>query len=605
VGCLKAEWKIGLPQADVRTDAGQDRPGRSTAELRSGLGGSGLVRRSAAPRKECRMADPAKFGHDRIGHLLEDQLLTVPEFQRAYAWDSTNVAQYLDDLAKARESEREYFMGTVVLAESSDSAQRKIIVDGQQRLATTAVLLIAIRDRLAELGKTDDADAVTSRFLRRYEISQKEEVTRLVLSPDDLPDYDALVDGPVDDLSDSLLADAYRHCKGYIDELALDGSRVALLDEMIDQLSTSVQILTAVASGIPEAYVIFETLNDRGADLTTADLLKNFLFSQSGTESIAYVQTVWIRISSAFDKPADLVKFIRHDYSSRYGKVTNRQLYRALQDGIGSGSHNTKRYVQGLEEALSVFVALKDPDHARWASLSFDVRDSLLAYRRFGFESSMPLLLAAFREWGDKKAGRLVNRVAGWSTRAMVSGRLGGGSAEEAFCDAACAVADGSATNQTELRKLMVSFVPTDSEFRQAFRAFGPVSTSKAKYLLGMIEREKYAGRSQGIIPYDWSSKGVTIEHIIPSSSNEGAFESANEFERFEVVRDQLWNYALLERGLNKKAGRLPFADKRHLYLESGFPMTRAIGERSKFDVEDAETRAVDLATLAVQAWKR
>ena len=367
------------------------------------------------------MADPAKFGHDRIGHLLEDELLMVPSFQRAYAWEETNVGQFLDDLRKARADDREYFMGTVVLAEPADMSPRKVIVDGQQRLATTAVLLIAVRNRLKELGHDADSDAVSSRFLRRYEISQKEEVTRLVLSPDDLPDYDCLVDED-GHLSDSMLSAAYRLCKEHVDELApMYSASVADLDKLIEQLSGSVQILLAVASGIPEAYVIFETLNDRGADLTTADLLKNYLFSQAGPESISYVQTVWVRIAAQFDKPADLVKFIRYEYSSRNGKVTNRQLYRALQDSIGGGPKNTKAYIKALEETLGVFAALRDPDHSRWSSLSFDVRDALLAFRRFGFESSTPLLLAAFREWGDKKAARLLNKVTGWSNSARWS----------------------------------------------------------------------------------------------------------------------------------------------------------------------------------------
>lgn len=551
------------------------------------------------------MADPAKFGHDRIGHLLEDELLTVPEFQRSYAWDETNVAQYLDDLAKARTSDREYFIGTVVLAESAADDLRKIIVDGQQRLATTAVLLVAVRDRLRELSRDADADSVNSRFLRRYEISQKEEVTRLVLSPDDLPDYDSLVEGRVEDLADSFLAAAYRQCAAYLIDLVPDASAADLLDEIVEQLSGSVQILTAVASGIPEAYVIFETLNDRGADLTTADLLKNFLFSQAGNEAIAYVQAVWIRVANQFDKPDDLVKFIRHEYSSRHGKITNRQLYRSLQDDIRGGPSRTKRYVKGLEDSLRIFMALKDPDHSKWASLNFDVRDSLLAFRRFGFESSIPLLLAAFREWDDKKAARLVNRVAGWSTRAMVAGKLGGGSAEAAFCDAAIAVADGSATNQTQVGKLMASFVPTDAEFRGAFRAFGPVSTSKAKYLLGMIEKERHAKKSQGVIQYDWSSKGVTIEHVIPASAKKSDFGSDEEFERYEALRDQLWNFVLLERGLNKKAGSLPFTSKRKFYDESGFPMTKALGAEPVFGVAEAEARAGELASFAVQAWKR
>ena len=59
---------------------------------------------------------------------------------------------------------------------------------------------------------------------------------------------------------------------------------------------------SAVASGLAEAYVIFETLNDRGADLTTADLLKNYLFSQS-KDYLRHVEQKWTRVSSALDQP--------------------------------------------------------------------------------------------------------------------------------------------------------------------------------------------------------------------------------------------------------------------------------------------------------------
>ena len=131
----------------------------------------------------------------------------------------------------------------------------------------------------------------------------------------------------------------------------------------------------------------------------------------------------------------------------------------------------------------------------------------------------------------------------------------------------------------------MASFVPTDAEFKAAFRAFGPISTSKAKYLLGMIEKEQHAKKSQGTLAYDWSSKGVTIEHLIPASATKARFASGADYERFEELRDRLWNFVLLERGLNKKAGSLPFPKKTHLYSESAFPMTRDFANRSDFGV--------------------
>ena len=82
-----------------------------------------------------------------------------------------------------------------------------------------------------------------------------------------------LVDRRPGDLSLSALAEAYLRCKAYVDSLAPDVARSEVLDAIVNQLTSQVQVLLAVASGIPEAFVIFETLYDRGADLNTADLL--------------------------------------------------------------------------------------------------------------------------------------------------------------------------------------------------------------------------------------------------------------------------------------------------------------------------------------------
>jgi Protein of unknown function (DUF1524) len=373
------------------------------------------------------------------------------------------------------------------------------------------------------------------------------------------------------------------------------GQTLEQLLDLVHQLSNRVQVLLAIASGIPEAYVIFETLNDRGADLTTADLLKNFLFSQATPESLGYIESAWTEISGAFDKPDDLVKFIRFEHASNFGRVTNRQLYRALQESIGLGSSNVKKYLKRLKAALGVFSALRDPDHKRWGGISTDVRDALLAYRRFGFESSMPLLLALFREWGDPKAAKLVNVVAGWSVRAMIAGRLGGGSAEEAFCGAAKAVADGEVLNQPQLRSVLAIFVPSDREFIQFFITYGPVSTTRAKYLLAMIERE-YCRANRFQSPPDWSSKTVTIEHIIPASSKKASFQNTEEFERFQGLRDQLWNFTLLEGSLNREAEDKPFGKKKQVYGRSSFRMTKELGARSSWMLADAEEYAATLA---------
>ncbi|MCB8045069.1 DUF262 domain-containing protein [Microbacterium oxydans] len=95
----------------------------------------------------------------------------MPEFQRAYSWERINVQEYLSDLESSCQEIR-YFMGTLVFAKTDDDSGRRKIVDGQQRLATTAVLFVAIRDRLYALGKDNLAENTTKKYLRRFSIRE-------------------------------------------------------------------------------------------------------------------------------------------------------------------------------------------------------------------------------------------------------------------------------------------------------------------------------------------------------------------------------------------------------------------------------------------------
>lgn len=128
------------------------------------------------------MAETTEFNHDQFGPILADHLVEVPEFQRSFSWERLNVQEYLTDLHRAREKKSAYFMGTLVFAKPNDGTDRRKIVDGQQRLATTAILFVAIRDRLADLGRDDLAESTTTKFLRRFSIQEEGEVDSLILS---------------------------------------------------------------------------------------------------------------------------------------------------------------------------------------------------------------------------------------------------------------------------------------------------------------------------------------------------------------------------------------------------------------------------------------
>lgn len=550
------------------------------------------------------MANPAKFGHDQLGHLLSDNLLAIPRFQRKYSWTSQNVVEFWTDIERGRSSGKSYFMGTVVLADDHEVLGRMLIVDGQQRITTTAILFAAIRDRLREFGHDEQWRAVEREFLSDYVLEQEAHRPKLTLSPHDSPAFESILNPETGECPKGLVKASYDELKARVDAAAPDPDSYSELIAIVKYLSKSVQVLTAVAAELSEAFIIFETLNDRGADLTTADLLKNYLFSQAGQVAIRPVEEAWVRTSGSFDKPEEFVKFLRYEHMSRHGHVTVRGLYKAIQSDIGEGAAGAKAYVKRLEQGLKVYLALKDPEDPFWSANAIDVRDSLLAFRRLRLEVNSTLLLAAFSSWSVSDATRLVNTVANWSVRAWMSGTLGGGVADDAFCRAAVAVTTGKVSKAKDLLPYMHALIPDDTAFRQAVVDSGELNTTRAKYLLAKIERQHRIDMGENVDAMaDWSSRTVTVEHIFAKSSKAEEFATEDEFNQFEIMKDRLPNLTLLELSLNGDLENKPFIDKRKTYTVSDFRMTSLLAAKDDWTLKDADARAHFLADLAVRAW--
>ena len=104
-----------------------------------------------------------KFKMQGIGSELKDNTLAVPVYQRSYAWDKQEVSEYWDDLVSAFNRKSDYFLGTSVLTTEADG--KLTIIDGQQRLATTAMLFAAIRDQFTERNDAQRGRIIQNDFL--------------------------------------------------------------------------------------------------------------------------------------------------------------------------------------------------------------------------------------------------------------------------------------------------------------------------------------------------------------------------------------------------------------------------------------------------------
>jgi uncharacterized protein with ParB-like and HNH nuclease domain len=124
------------------------------------------------------------FSPKGIGQLLASDRLVVPLNQREYAWEDDQVEDLIHDFAEAMESDSGmHFLGFIVL--TSGESEFPEITDGQQRLATTTMILAAFRDYLLEMGRKDDADSIEREFLFKWDRSEKENLPRLRLNADD------------------------------------------------------------------------------------------------------------------------------------------------------------------------------------------------------------------------------------------------------------------------------------------------------------------------------------------------------------------------------------------------------------------------------------
>jgi uncharacterized protein with ParB-like and HNH nuclease domain len=133
------------------------------------------------------VAASTRFATDTqgIAALLNNRQLKVPIHQRSYAWKSDQVTDYWNDLEGAvRAQQEEYFPGSVVLTHPADD-DRHTIIDGQQRLATTTILVAEIRDMLRERGDEETAAEIERDFLASKDRRSLTSTPHLILNAED------------------------------------------------------------------------------------------------------------------------------------------------------------------------------------------------------------------------------------------------------------------------------------------------------------------------------------------------------------------------------------------------------------------------------------
>ena len=136
---------------------------------------------------------PVEIKLEGIGHVLRDRRLQVPPYQRRYSWEEAEISDFWWDLRAAFSSANpQYFLGTIVLTRQG-STMHSSIVDGQQRLTTTSLLFIALRNEFLRRGDLDRGRVIERDYGITLDLRSGKDVTRLSLNPEDQPVYETLI----------------------------------------------------------------------------------------------------------------------------------------------------------------------------------------------------------------------------------------------------------------------------------------------------------------------------------------------------------------------------------------------------------------------------
>ena len=228
---------------------------------------------------------------------------SIPKYQRDYSWDAPQCDELWRDLLRAARARRSHFMGTLIyLAEERGEVRELSVVDGQQRLTTVTLILIALARRMRETGESGgslfgvDSDFITETFLRGASGA------KLLLSPSDCETLQAIATGSrlPDDASRRVVEN-------------FEAFKAKMADEDFDAIELwrglgSLVVIAAELDDNAQAPIVFESFNSKGVPLVTADLVRNYLLiGESHAEQKRLFEQFWEPIVNVFgDDPGSL-----------------------------------------------------------------------------------------------------------------------------------------------------------------------------------------------------------------------------------------------------------------------------------------------------------
>jgi uncharacterized protein with ParB-like and HNH nuclease domain len=533
----------------------------------------------------------------------------IPKFQRDYSWE----AEHWDDLwqdirALLADEDNEHYMGYLVLQTSNNKEFQ--IIDGQQRLTTMSLLILSTLKCLKELG---DSGIEAENNLKRKDsllnsyIGYMDPVTlisnnklKLNRNSDDYYKQHLVLLKELPLRNTNSSEKQMRECfNWYYDRIKKEfntgESLAAFIDNIVDKLFFTVIEVTDQLN----AFKVFETLNARGVQLSSADLLKNYLFfvvdeTKPHISEIEELENIWSKIVGKLGEQK-FEDYLRYYWNSINKSVGKKNLFKNVKGNIKS-KEQVFELIRNLNDTADLYLAIQNPEDEYWRDKP-DIRKSLKELKLFQIRQINSLFLSALRNLEVENFKKLAKICSVISFRYNIIGGLNPNAQEDVYNTVALKISSNKRFEVADFQTIYVSDLNFENDFSTKEFRNTTRNHKIVKYILSKIEVYQHKNE------IDPESDLFTIEHILP----ENADDTWGNFTFEEINRSvyRMGNLTLLERKLNREAGQKGYVEKIVLFAQSNSELTKTLPDNfNTWNEDKLAARQRELAKHAKAIWK-
>jgi uncharacterized protein with ParB-like and HNH nuclease domain len=249
----------------------------------------------------------------------------IPVYQRDYAWTIPNCQKLWDDIVFMKTNKKQsHFLGTIVTI--ANGFQEYLVIDGQQRLTSTSLLLLALHNFLkTKKNKSPQETSLTEQVLdfliNKYSQDQSKRI-RLKPNKGDKDFYEQLYDGGLNNLVDSNINTNYNYFYKQIEKNILSPIELFQLFQKLEI------VLISLDRGVDDPQLIFESLNSTGVDLNDGDLIRNYILMDLPPQMQENLYaSYWVKIENCVNDVAEFVRVFLMYRNQENVRKTNREIY--------------------------------------------------------------------------------------------------------------------------------------------------------------------------------------------------------------------------------------------------------------------------------------